>query len=88
MKNILPEIKLKLEGMDREEFIKRVVSLEFNRFLDDYRHGEDLIDPVPEKDNRHDRSRRNGPHEKYSGNYTRLFINLGKSDGFYPGTAY
>jgi ATP-dependent RNA helicase DeaD len=80
----LPEIKLKLAGLEREELLKRVISLEFDRFLDDYRHGEDLIDPVTEKDNSFERTARKGSHGQYSGNYTRLFINLGKSDGFYP----
>jgi len=84
IEKFLPEIKLKLAGMDREELLKRVVSLEFDRFLDDYRHGEDLIDPVPEKEYGSDRSRKKGSREQYPGNYTRLFINLGKSDGFYP----
>ena len=84
IERFLPEIKSKLEGLDREELLKRVVSLEFDRFLDDYRYGEDLIDPVPEKDNRSAGSGRKGSREQYPGNYTRLFINLGKSDGFYP----
>jgi ATP-dependent RNA helicase DeaD len=84
IEKFLPEIKSKLEGLDREELLKRVVSLEFNRFLDDYRHGEDLIDPVPEKDNDFDRSVRKASYEQYNGNYIRLFINLGKSDGLYP----
>jgi ATP-dependent RNA helicase DeaD len=84
IEKFLPEIKLKLADMDREEFIKRVVSLEFDRFLDDYRHGEDLIDPVTEKESGFERSHKKGSHGQYPGNYTRLFINLGKSDGFYP----
>jgi ATP-dependent RNA helicase DeaD len=84
IENFLPEIKLKLSGLDREELLKRVVSLEFDRFLDDYRHGEDLIDPVPEKDHSFGKSGRKGTREQYTGNYKRLFINLGKSDGFYP----
>ncbi len=84
IEKFLPDIKLKLAGMDREELLKRVVSLEFDRFLDDYRHGEDLIEPVPEKEYGSDRSRKKGSREQYPGNYTRLFINLGKSDGFYP----
>ena len=84
IERFLPEIKLKLEGMDREELLKRVVSLEFNRFLDDYRHGEDLIDTVPENNNSSGKSHRKGSNEQYNGNYKRLFINLGKSDGFYP----
>ncbi|MGD0755190.1 MAG: DEAD/DEAH box helicase, partial [Bacteroidales bacterium] len=84
IEKFLPEIKEKLAGLDREELLKRVVSLEFDRFLDDYRHGEDLIAPVFEKEGGHGRSDRRDSREQYPGNYTRLFINLGKSDGFYP----
>ena len=85
IEKFLPEIKEKLAALDREELLKRVVALEFDRFLDDYRHGEDLIDPVSEKEASFGRSSgKRGPVEQYSGNYTRLFINLGKTDGFYP----
>ena len=84
IERFLPEIKEKLAGLDREELLKRVVSLQFDRFLDDYRNGEDIIDPVPDRENSFERSGRRGKHEEYPGNYTRLFINLGKSDGFYP----
>ena len=82
IEKFLPAIKEKLAGLDREELLKRVVSLEFDRFLDDYRHGEDLISPVFEKDGGERRSGRKSGD--YHGNYKRLFINLGKSDGFYP----
>ncbi len=84
IEKFLPEIKEKLAGLDREELLKRVVSLQFDRFLDDYRNGEDIIDTVSERENSFERSGRRGKHEEYPGNYTRLFINLGKSDGFYP----
>jgi ATP-dependent RNA helicase DeaD len=84
IEKFLPEIKEKLAGLDREELLKRVVSLEFDRFLDDYRHGEDLISPVSEKESNFGRSGRRDSREQYTGNYTRLFINLGKTDGFYP----
>jgi ATP-dependent RNA helicase DeaD len=84
IEKFLPEIKEKLAGLDREELLKRVVALEFDRFLDDYRHGEDLIAPVSEKESGFGRSGRRDSREQYTGNYTRLFINLGKSDGFYP----
>lgn len=84
IEKFLPEIKEKLAGLDREELLKRVVALEFDRFLDDYRHGEDLIDPVSEKESTFGRSDRRRSNDQYPGNYTRLFINLGKSDGFYP----
>jgi len=84
IEKFLPEIKEKLSGLDREELLKRVVALEFDRFLDDYRHGEDLIAPVPEKEGSSGRSGRRDFREPYPGEYTRLFINLGKTDGFYP----
>lgn len=84
IKKFLPEIESKLAGLTREELLKRVVSLEFDRFLDDYRYGEDLIEPVPEKETGPGRQGRKSSREEYPGNYARLFINLGKSDGFYP----
>jgi ATP-dependent RNA helicase DeaD len=87
IEKFLPEIKERLASLDREELLKRVVSLEFDRFLDDYRHGEDLIAPVFEKESGSGGSSRSGrreSREQYPGNYTRLFINLGKTDGFFP----
>jgi ATP-dependent RNA helicase DeaD len=84
IEKFLPEIKEKLAGFDREELLKRVVSLQFDRFLDDYRNGEDIIDTISDRDNSFERPGRRVKREEYPGNYTRLFINLGKSDGFYP----
>ncbi len=84
IEKFLPEIMAKLESLDKDELIKRVVALEFDRFLDDYRHGEDLIDPVPEKEFG---SRKGGKRDSFrepNSKYTRLFINLGKMDGFFP----
>lgn len=84
IEKFLPEIQQRLSGLDREELLKRVVSLEFDRFLDDYRNGEDLIDPVPEKDERFERKGKKGSRNNNQGNFKRLFINLGKSDGLHP----
>ncbi len=84
IEKFLPEIKQKLAGIDREELLKRVVSLEFDRFLDDYRYGEDLISPVLEKEDRFGKSGKRDSWQSNNGNYKRLFINLGKSDGFFP----
>lgn len=80
----LPEIKLKLENLDREELLRKMVSLEFDRFLDDYRTGDDPVEIFTEKESGSQRSERKFPGQKYHGNLKRLFINLGKSDGFYP----
>jgi len=84
IEKLLPEIEMKLERLGKEELLKRVVSLEFDRFLNDYRHGEELIEPVPELRKSSGRPGKNGSLEKLSSKYSRLFINLGKSDGFYP----
>ncbi len=80
IEKFLPQIKSRLEKLDREELLRRVVSLEFEKFLNDYRNGEDFISEVPENE-RHDRSDRHGSKGKEK--YARLFINLGKTDGFY-----
>ena len=83
IEKFLPEITEKLSGLDREELLRRVVSLQFGRFLDDYRSGEEIISPGDRDDNFRG-SGKKGPGREYSGNYKRLFINLGKTDGFYP----
>ena len=84
IERILPEIKEKLASLDREELLRRVVSLEFDRFLDDYRYGGELISPADERDDHFREPGKKGKRQSFEGNYTRLFINLGKTDGFYP----
>ena len=74
--SFLPEINAKLEWLDRDELIKKFVSLEFNRFSDYYRNAPDLNKPADEKG----RSKRRD--EK--GQFARFFINLGKIDGMKP----
>lgn len=83
IEKFLPEITQKLAGLDREELVRRVVSLQFGRFLDDYRSGEEIISPLDREDNFRG-SGKKGSQREYSGNFKRLFINLGKTDGFYP----
>ncbi len=84
IERILPEIMEKLSSLDREEFLKRVISLQFDRFLNDYRYGEELVSPASERDEGFRGKGRKDSLKSYTGNYTRLFINLGKTDGFYP----
>ncbi|VAX26004.1 DEAD-box ATP-dependent RNA helicase DeaD (= CshA), partial [hydrothermal vent metagenome] len=74
--SFLPEINLKLEWMDRDELIKKFVSLEFNRFLDYYRNAPDLNKPSAEKGRSSTRGGSDG--------FTRFFLNLGKLDGLKP----
>jgi ATP-dependent RNA helicase DeaD len=84
IEKFLPDIKKKLENFDREDLLRRVVSLEFNRFLNDYRTGDDEVETFTDKEITFNKSERKNSRQKYQGNYKRLFINLGKSDGFYP----
>lgn len=77
----LPAIMQKLEWLDREELIKRFVSVEFNRFLDYYKNTPDLNAPAAER-KRGDQKRSAG--KRAADGFTRFFINLGKTDDLRP----
>lgn len=64
-------ISKKLEWMDRDELLRRFVSLEFTTFLDYYKNAKDLN--VTES-GRGDRESRNGNVQ----GFTRFFINVGQ----------
>ncbi len=81
---ILPEIEMKLGGLNKEDLLKKVISLEFERLLGAYRNGEEIIEKVSDREESPRKSFRDKKEFKSQGKYTRLFINLGKSDGFYP----
>lgn len=74
---LLPDIMKKLEWLDREELIKKFVSVEFNRFLEYYKKTPDISTPSSAKGG-----------ERYRGdskyNFTRFFINIGFRDGIKP----
>lgn len=54
----LPAILDKLDGLDREDLIKRFISLEFNRFLDSYGNLPDLTPVRQPRQNRDTRGNR------------------------------
>ena len=74
--SFLPEIYQKLEMFEREELIKKFVSVEFNRFLEYYKNSSDLSHPENDHGN-------GDKHSAVSG-FTRFFINLGKTDNLKP----
>ncbi len=89
----MPMLVEKFADMPKEEVLKRVAALEFDRFLKYYENAEDLN--VRER-SREDRSRPDGRERtaerrrdtrgrEYTGggNFTRVFVNLGTKDGFY-----
>jgi ATP-dependent RNA helicase DeaD len=81
IERLMPEIQSKLEKLDREELLRRIVSLEFDRFLGDYRNGEDIEDLVDSPRGKNRRDERSSSDRE---NYSRLFINLGKTDNLTP----
>lgn len=79
--DFLPSIYKKLEGLDREELIKRFVSLEFNTFLTYYQNAPDLNDSEHMQSDRRSDSRGKSRNDE---NMTRFFINIGKKDKLNP----
>ena len=85
----MQDINRHFEYVDKEDILKKIVSLEFGRFLSYYADAPEIVKPKSEKAKRNEkRSERQpaqrGPRKAEKG-YRRLFINLGKTDGFYPG---
>lgn len=82
--DVMPEVVRRWEWLDKEELIKRIVSREFGRFLAYYADAPE-IEEVSDSKGSSDRSKRGskGGARQAEEGYTRLFINVGKIDGFY-----
>lgn len=78
---LMPQIYRKLEWLDKEDIIKRIVSLEFNRMIDYYKDADE-IETVDEKSSRKERAERreNGKRHQAEEGFVRFFINFGKTD--------
>ncbi|MGM9778914.1 MAG: DEAD/DEAH box helicase [Prevotella sp.] len=91
----MTDINRYFEFMDKEDLIKKIVSMEFGKFLAYYADAPEI--EAPSKSARGENSsKRKGKGERSNttpwgrrrgaeAGYRRLFINLGKDDGFYPG---
>lgn len=84
----MEDINRHFEYFDKEDILKKIVSLEFGKFLKYYANAPEIVKPSTTRDRKergegHDGRKR----EKRApeAGYRRLFINLGKDDGFYPG---
>lgn len=74
--NYLPAINEVLSGLDKEELIKKMVSVEFNRFINYYKSKRDLSGSG-------ERSERSSePRDYKAGDAVRYFINIGSRDDF------
>ena len=76
------EVVKQLEWMDKEEIIRRFVSLEFNRFLEYYRDAPDIN--VREKEVRKEIGKKKKNVQHNDAGMARLFINLGYEDKILP----
>ncbi len=77
--NYLPAINEVLEGLSKEELIKKMVSVEFNRFINYYKKNRDLSSQSAGSDRR---ERDGAPRENNNGGATRYFVNIGSRDDF------
>jgi len=89
IQGILPSIYRKLDWLDKEDVIKRLISLEFNRLIDYYRDAGDIEGPQEggrkqEKKERRERESGKGSGRSAERGFARLFLNLGKNDGIRP----
>lgn len=83
----MEDINRYFEYIDKEDLIKKIVSVEFGKFLAYYADAPEIgkVQAQGEsrkKDRKDDARKRTRKAEE---GYRRLFINLGKADGFYPG---
>lgn len=82
---LLPQISRKLEWLDKDDLIKRMVSLEFNRLIRYYQEAKDIqsVDESPKE-----KKKKSGRGEDdvvgTEAGFSKLFINLGKMDGITP----
>ena len=90
----MADINRYFEFMDKEDVIKKMVSMEFGRFLAYYADAPEIENPAEKrkeakkgggKDRPQTQGKRGGAPRKAEAGYRRLFVNLGKTDGFYPG---
>ncbi|MDR0769203.1 MAG: DEAD/DEAH box helicase [Dysgonamonadaceae bacterium] len=93
IQGIMPSIYRKLDWLDKEDVIKRLISLEFNRLIDYYQDAGEIKVPQEfekwKKESRMTREKSTAYSEKGTGRasekgFARLFINLGKTDGLRP----
>ncbi len=86
----MADINRHFDYMEKEDLIKKIVSMEFGRFLAYYADAPEIEKPLASsekrtKDRKSDSKGGQRRDHKPEKGYRRLFINLGKADGFYPG---
>ena len=91
IETFLPGIYRKWEWLSKEDLIKRVVSMEFNRFLEYYSNAPEIETPGVKEQreaNKENKRKNHGTDKektsrKAEKGFARLFLNMGKTDGFF-----
>jgi ATP-dependent RNA helicase DeaD len=78
--NYLPAINSVLEGLSKEELIKKMVSVEFNRFIAYYKKNRDISSQSSGSERRDDRD--GATRENNNNGAVRYFVNIGARDNF------
>lgn len=86
----IPGVQRKLEWLSQEDLLKRVLSLEFQRLLEYYKDAPkiDFIDEKPAKERKKDReprSEKDKDRRTAERGMERIYVNVGKADGFFAG---
>lgn len=82
IESLLPSVYRKLEWLDKEDLIKRMVALEFDRLIDYYKEAAE-IRTVDEFD-RKEKSNTDRNLKNPEAGFKKIFIGLGKMDGITP----
>ena len=84
----MQDISRYFEYVDKDDLIKKIVSLEFGKFLAYYADAPEISEVRGKKEevrSKKGEGRGKKTATPTSEGYHKLFINLGKKDGFYPG---
>ncbi|MCI5114060.1 MAG: DEAD/DEAH box helicase [Candidatus Electrothrix sp. AW1] len=76
------DIEQQLAHLDREELIKKFISLEFNRFLKYYKDAPDLNQQVSGKNQKN--FQKNDRQDQKNKTFTRFHLNVGRRNGVLP----
>lgn len=80
--DFMPEIFRRLDWMDKDDIVKRIVTREFGRFVRYYQDAPEL-EEVTHKDVEEEK-RKKKERPKAQKGYTRFFLNIGKKDHIQP----
>ena len=81
----MQDISRYFEYVDKDDLIKKIVSLEFGKFLAYYADAPSISEVRRGEGEKVRRGEGEKVRRPTSEGYRKLFINLGKKDGFYPG---